>query len=88
MVLDAVVAQNEAQRGEMWGRREAAAEISISKKPIVGNDIAVPIDKVATFLARIDARLPDLDNGAEGISVTHLGEGNIHYTVYRAPRLA
>ncbi len=81
MVLDAVVAQNEAQRIEMWERREAAAEISISKKPIVGNDIAVPLDKVATFLAHIGARLPDIDTGAESISVAHLGDGNIHYTV-------
>lgn len=84
MVLDAIVAQNVAQRSEMWARREAAAEISISKTPIVGNDIAVPLDQVSTFLTRIDARLSDLDKGAQSLSVAHLGDGNIHYTVWPA----
>jgi FAD/FMN-containing dehydrogenase len=81
-ILDAVVAQSQAQRAEMWERREAAAEIAMAHKPIVNNDIAVPLDKVATFLERIHARLIQLDAGAKELIVSHLGDGNVHYTVW------
>ena len=81
-VLDAVVAQNDTQRQEMWERREAAAEIAMSRSPIIGNDIALPLDKVATFLDTMETRLPEIDEGARPIIVAHLGDGNIHYTVW------
>ncbi|MDE3028917.1 MAG: FAD-binding oxidoreductase, partial [Paracoccaceae bacterium] len=82
LVLDAVIAQSEAQRAEMWARREAAAAITFSRQPLVDNDIAVPLDKIATFLDRIEKRLPEIDPGAESITVAHLGDGNLHYTVW------
>ena len=81
-ILDAVVAQSQAQRTEMWERREAAAEIAMAHKPIVNNDIAVPLDKVATFLDRVHGRLSQLDAGAKELIVSHLGDGNVHYTVW------
>lgn len=81
-VLDAVVAQNEAQRSEIWARREAAGPLSLSHSPMVNNDVAVPLDKVAVFLARMDARLATLDPAAVPLVVSHLGDGNVHYTVW------
>ena len=54
--LDAVVARTEAQRREMWIRREAAGEIMVKPVPTVDCDVSVPLDKVSTFLERIDAR--------------------------------
>ena len=82
LILDAVVARSVAQRTEMWRQREAAAEITLSRQPLVDNDIAVPLDQVATFLDRIHARLPAIDPGAEALTVAHLGDGNLHFTVY------
>ncbi|WP_319824750.1 FAD-binding oxidoreductase [Thalassovita sp.] len=81
-VLDAVVAQNEAQRREMWERREAAAEIAMSRRPVINNDIALPLDQVAPFLDLMLPRLHQVDPGARPIIVAHLGDGNIHYTVW------
>jgi FAD/FMN-containing dehydrogenase len=82
MVLDAEVARTEAQRRAMWQRRELAAEITVARQPAIDTDICLPVDQVATFLDRIHARLPDLDAGAETLSVAHLGDGNIHFTVF------
>ena len=82
MVLDAEVARTEAQRRAMWQRRELAAEITVARQPAIDTDICLPVDQVATFLDRIHARLPDLDTGAETLSVAHLGDGNIHFTVF------
>ncbi|MFU8881905.1 MAG: FAD-binding oxidoreductase [Rhodobacterales bacterium] len=81
-VLDAVVAQSDAQRAEMWQRREAAAEIAMTRRPLVNNDIAVPLDKVAVFLERAHDRLTALDADAKELIVSHLGDGNVHYTVW------
>ena len=80
-VLDAVVARTEAQRREMWARREAAAEIGLSVGPLIGHDVALPTDKVAEFLDHMRPALAALDPGAEPHLVAHLGDGNIHYGV-------
>jgi FAD/FMN-containing dehydrogenase len=83
-VLDAVVAQNEDQRRQFWALREAAAEVGLSRTPIVINDIAVPVDRVSVFLERMAQRLPEIDAGAETNIVSHLGDGNVHYVVWPA----
>lgn len=80
-VLDAVIAQNASQRAEIWARREAAAEVCLARLPVVNNDIAVPLDKVADFFTRMAPVLPRLDADARALSVAHLGDGNIHYAV-------
>lgn len=82
LVLDAEIAASEAQRRAMWQRRELAAEITTARQPTIDTDICLPLDQVALFYDRIHARLPALDAGAETMSVAHLGDGNIHFTVY------
>ena len=83
-VLDAVVAQNEAQRQEMWDRRECAAEVTITRRPIVANDIAVPLDRLNIFVTEMEKKLQSIDPGGKSVNVAHLGDGNIHYTVWPA----
>ncbi|MCF6316543.1 MAG: FAD-binding oxidoreductase [Marinosulfonomonas sp.] len=80
-VLDAMIAQNEAQRGEMWRRREASAEVVFAISPRVDTDICVALDKIATFFERADALVETMDAGAKTTCVAHLGDGNVHYTV-------
>jgi FAD/FMN-containing dehydrogenase len=80
-VLDAIVAQNEAQRAEMWKRREDAAEVVLTVRPLQNNDVCVPLDKVATFLDRMTARLAEIDPKCLEYVVSHLGDGNVHYSL-------
>lgn len=82
MVLEAEIAQSETQRRMMWERRELAAEVTFARKPAIDTDVSLPLDKVDMFLQRMTARLPDLDPGAEDLCVAHLGDGNVHYTVF------
>ncbi|EDZ43533.1 oxidoreductase [Rhodobacteraceae bacterium HTCC2083] len=81
-ILDATVAQNEAQRRAMWERREAAAEVVLVHKPLINHDIAVPLEKVAAFCEAMEKRLPTLDADAKAMIVSHLGDGNVHYSVW------
>ena len=80
-IQDAVVAQNETQRRAMWERREQAAEVVLTQGPVIQNDVAVPLDKMQSFLKQASAALAKVDAQAKDISVAHVGDGNIHYTV-------
>jgi FAD/FMN-containing dehydrogenase len=81
-VLEATVAQNETQRRQIWEMREAAAEITFTRLPIVDNDVCVPVDQVAAFIDGVQAGLARLDPGADHLIVAHLGDGNLHVTLY------
>ncbi|WP_109562952.1 FAD-binding oxidoreductase [Jannaschia seohaensis] len=81
-VLDAMVAQNEAQRAHIWEMRETAAEVTFTRLPIVDCDVALPLDGVETFIDRMHQRLAAIDAAADTLIVAHLGDGNIHLTVY------
>lgn len=81
-VSDAVIAQNNAQRKEMWDRREAAAELTFWRHPIIDTDVAFPLENVSAFLDRANAAVKAIDAEAEPFYISHLGDGNVHYTVY------
>lgn len=82
LVLDAAIAASEAQRKQMWHIRESAAEIALPRSPQVNTDISVPLDQVAPFIEEVHARLARIDPDVESFIVSHLGDGNIHLTVY------
>ncbi|WP_172300359.1 FAD-binding oxidoreductase [Pseudoruegeria sp. HB172150] len=81
-ILDAIVARNEAQRRSIWERREQAAEVTLGRLPIVNCDVALPVDKVGIFLERATQTLGELDPMSENLCVAHLGDGNIHFSIY------
>ncbi|WP_108815441.1 FAD-binding oxidoreductase [Loktanella sp. Alg231-35] len=81
-VLDAVIAQNEAQRRDIWKRREDAGEVAFFGGVFVNTDVAVPLDKVATFEDMLTPRIKAIDPDACEVIVAHLGDGNIHHTSY------
>lgn len=82
LVLDAVIATSEAQRAAIWARREAAAEIATGVGHAVDLDVALPLDRVETFLARLQDGLHTLAPGAVTNTVGHLGDGNIHLAIF------
>ncbi len=82
LVTDAVIARSEQQRRAMWARREAAAELCLGLGPIVDTDVCLPLDRVEAFLVQVLARLEALDPGARSLTVAHLGDGNLHFTVF------
>ena len=59
-----------------------AARVAEVIKVLINNDIAVPLDQVSKFLTIMEKKLPDLDPDADVLIVSHLGDGNVHYTVW------
>ena len=82
VVLDAVFATTEAQRPTMWARREAAAELTQGWLPSIDTDVAVPLTAVDAFMRQALARLRDIDPDAQTLTVAHLGDGNLHFTIF------
>jgi FAD/FMN-containing dehydrogenase len=82
LITDAVLARNEQQRRAMWARREAAAEICVGLVPAVDTDVCLPLDKVEGFLTQSLRRLEEIDQGVKSLTVAHLGDGNLHFTVF------
>lgn len=81
-ILDAVIAQSEAQRQQIWKRREDAGEVAFFGGTFVNTDIAVPLDKLAEFETRLTPKLRAIDPQVHEVIVAHLGDGNIHHTSY------
>ena len=79
---DVVIAQNEAQRRVMWERRESAAEITVGVPGSIDTDVAVPLDDVPAFLQQVSARVQEIDPDGQDFYISHLGDGNLHYTFY------
>lgn len=84
-VLDAIIAQSQEQRAEMWHRRELAYEAVVHRGPSVDTDVAVPLDKVDAFVSAVGQRLNERFPGAESATIAHLGDGNLHYSVWLRP---
>ncbi|WP_108484444.1 FAD-binding oxidoreductase [Oceaniglobus ichthyenteri] len=87
-VLDAVVARTEAQRAEIWARREDAGAMSVMHLPTVITDVALPLDRVETFLTRAHAAFHAIDPNGDQVVVAHLGDGNVHLTLWPSPAAA
>ena len=82
LATDAVIANSDTQRATMWKIRESAAEITLNRLPMVDTDIAVPVDKVPEFMELALERLHKMDELADTITVSHLGDGNVHFTIW------
>jgi FAD/FMN-containing dehydrogenase len=87
-VLDAVVAQSDAQRKQMWAIREVAAEVTLQHRPIVISDVAVALDRMERFINEATKRALSFDPNCTPIMVAHLGDGNAHYTLWLSDEAA
>ncbi|MFT5632144.1 MAG: FAD/FMN-containing dehydrogenase [Gammaproteobacteria bacterium] len=85
LVLDGVLAKSEAERKQMWEQREVAYEVSLSKGVPVATDVAVSLDRIEPFLQDVEARVNAEFPQAEMIAIAHLGDGNLHNSIWLDP---
>jgi FAD/FMN-containing dehydrogenase len=78
-VLDAAVAESEAQRAGLWKLREEHSEAQKREGASVKNDVSVPVSRVPELLARGQAALAALIPGVRCVAFGHIGDGNIHF---------
>lgn len=81
LIVDAAIAQNDAQRAAFWKVRE---EQSAAQKPEGGgwkHDVSVPVSRIADFLDEASAAVQRFEPGARISAFGHVGDGNMHYDV-------
>ena len=77
-VLDAALAESEAQRHAIWRLREEHPEAQKKEGASVKNDVSVPVSKVPELIRRSNAALMELIPGSRPVPFGHMGDGNIH----------
>ena len=81
LVADALVAQSERERAELWQLRETIAEAERADGPALKHDIAVPVAAMPRFIEEVGAAIEARWPGTSIFAFGHLGDGNIHFNV-------
>jgi FAD/FMN-containing dehydrogenase len=80
-VLDVALARSERDRSAFWRWREGISEAEKAEGISIKHDIALPISRIAHFLAQIDAKLTPHFPGVRHTAFGHLGDGNLHFNL-------
>jgi len=80
-VIDAAIAQSDAQAQAFWKLREFVSEAQAHEGPNIKHDVSIPISGIAEFIAATDAELLRAYPGIRMVTFGHLGDGNLHYNV-------
>jgi len=81
LIIDAAIAQNDAQKAAFWRLRE---EHSAGLKPEGGgwkHDVSVPVSQIADFIDEATAAVEKFHPGCRVSVFGHVGDGNLHYDV-------
>ena len=81
MLLDAVIAQSEAQANALWAIRETIPIIQKAEGASIKHDISVPVSRVAEFLEKAIAACEAEVPGIRVCPFGHAGDGNIHFNI-------
>jgi FAD/FMN-containing dehydrogenase len=81
IVLDATIAQSEAQRKDIWFIRQAIVEVQKREGGSIKHDIAVPISELPAFVEAALAAIQVFMPGARPMPFGHIGDGNLHFNV-------
>ena len=80
-ILDAAIAESEAQRAAIWRLREEHSEAQKREGASVKNDVSVPVSKVPAFIRRATEACEKLIPGVRVVPFGHMGDGNIHFNL-------
>ena len=83
-VVDGVLAQSEAERQALWRIREDFEPEQRAFDIIYGYDVSLPIQHMKSMVADVDAELRARDPTARLFAYGHVGDGNLHYSIYPA----
>ena len=80
-VLEFDIAADTDGAENWWKLRKNISEAQKREGISIKHDIAVPVSRVAEFIARADAALQQNYPGIRIVSFGHMGDGNVHYNV-------
>jgi FAD/FMN-containing dehydrogenase len=81
LVLDAALAASERQRSALWRLRENFPEAQRRAGPSLKHDIAVPVGRLAEFVAQASAWVGSAVPAGTLVAYGHAGDGNLHFNI-------
>ncbi|MDZ4762362.1 MAG: FAD-binding oxidoreductase [Alphaproteobacteria bacterium] len=85
MILDAVIADSQAQTRMLWKIRETIAVAERSHGKALKHDVSAPVSRLAEFMERAETMARKMAPGIDIIAFGHVGDGNMHYNVTPPP---
>ena len=85
LVLDAAIAQNEAQGRAFWALRENHSEAQKREGPSIKHDISVAVSKIPAFMAEGLAAMKKALPNCRPVPFGHVGDGNLHFNCQSPP---
>jgi FAD/FMN-containing dehydrogenase len=79
-VLDAVIAQTQAQSRNMWRIRESVAEASRAEGPGLSYDVSVAVSRIPDFIDRGLRAVLEILPSIRPYPLGHIGDGNVHFS--------
>ena len=81
MIIDAALAQSEAQADTLWALREQISEAQKLEGISIKHDISVPVSRIPDLIEEATARLEAQYPGIRLLCFGHVGDGNLHYNL-------
>jgi FAD/FMN-containing dehydrogenase len=81
LVGDATFADSEARRRALWFLREAIVEAQRFEGGSIKHDIAVPVSRIADFIAQATWAVERALPGIRPVPFGHVGDGNVHFNL-------
>ena len=86
LLENAVVATSHAHAAAFWKVRHSVSEANRAHGMSLNHDVAVPTSALPLFVARATEQIKARFAQAEVITVSHLGDGNVHFlTIFPRP---
>jgi FAD/FMN-containing dehydrogenase len=82
ILTDGTLAHTIAQERALWSIREEMIPFKYMKGKMLKWDVSVAIDQIVPFLSAVNQFVDTLQQGATVIAFGHVGDGNLHMTIW------
>lgn len=83
-ISDVVIGQSLSDNDDMWAIRDSIAEMLTTLQPLIAFDVSISLLKTGEFVDKAEALVTAKYPGCNAITFGHLGDGNLHLTIYNA----
>ena len=80
LIMDAVVAQSEQQRLDLWALRDDVAQ-TFQFGPVFLFDVSLRLNDMETYVGAVNTGLKDRFDDPKNFTLGHVGDGNIHFAI-------
>ncbi|MBT3426305.1 MAG: FAD-binding oxidoreductase [Gammaproteobacteria bacterium] len=80
LIADAVIAQSETQRLQLWGLRDDVAQV-FQFAPVFLFDVSLRISCMQDYVEKVNKTLQSSFPDSKNFTLGHMGDGNLHFAI-------